>query len=61
MKLIITAWIKEQIRKHKYYTCSACGWTVLKAEAKISGFHDDRMYGRHVHCGNCGKIIATFV
>ncbi len=61
MKLAIIAWIREQLRRRKYYICSECGWEVLKTEAKISGYADDRNYGLHVHCGKCGKIIETFI
>ncbi len=61
VKLALIAWIKEQWRRRKYYHCDDCGWEVLKTEAKISGYADDRNYGLHVHCGRCGKIIETFI
>jgi DNA-directed RNA polymerase subunit RPC12/RpoP len=61
MKLALIVWIKEQWRRRKYYHCDDCGWEVLKTEAKISGYASDHNYGRHVHCGKCGKIIETFV
>lgn len=40
-----------------YYHCRRCNHNIPKNEAKISGY-DSQNSLRHVHCPNCGKVVA---
>jgi len=42
------------------YVCKRCGYVLPKRDAVISGW-DAEDSSTHVHCPNCGKIIARYV
>lgn len=43
--------------KGEYYRCPHCKHVTAKNEAKVSGY-DSEHSQRHIHCPNCGRIIA---
>jgi NAD-dependent SIR2 family protein deacetylase len=40
-----------------YYHCRRCNYSIPKKEARVSGY-DSQNSLRHVHCPNCGKVVA---
>ena len=50
-------WLRNRLRSLRYYRCWKCGYEVLKSAALLSGGPGFE-YGWHVHCPNCGSIIA---
>jgi hypothetical protein len=49
----------SRVAKRSVWICS-CGYTVPKKGAVLSG-ENSYSQGFHVHCPNCGRVIAQFV